>query len=354
MTLSIIVPVYNMAADNKLRFCLDSLVNQTVSDYEIIAVDDASADESFDILSAYEAQYPDKFRAVRLSENHRQGGARNRGIEQACGRWIGFVDSDDWIAPDMYEKLIGKAEQTGADVVGCDYCMVTQQTMRIGKIIPNNTADQTGALDRKRRGKLVMNPGSMVIKVYLKSVIDANHLRFPEDTFYEDNCASPVWMLHFSHFERVEEPLYYYYQHDASTVHEISVEKCEARMLMGKRLIVEAKSRGFYELYRPEFEFAFSRLYYMNTLFTYMFGVKKTKTAFLKKLADGIRQEFPDFQDNPYYQEEFDAEQKKLAAMHMKSPFLFMVYFKLLWFYRNRLRKYFKYTHERKDLPFRS
>ena len=56
--LSIVVPVYNMAADNKLRFCLDSLVNQTIADYEIIAVDDASTDESFQILKEYESKYP--------------------------------------------------------------------------------------------------------------------------------------------------------------------------------------------------------------------------------------------------------------------------------------------------------
>ena len=339
MKLSIVVPVYNMAADNKLRFCLDSLVNQTISDYEIIAVDDASTDASVDILREYEANYPWKFKVIQSYENRKQGGARNRGIEAARGTWIGFIDSDDWIAPDMYEKLIRKAEETGADVVGCDYSMVHEHTMEIGKLMPNNTMDQTGVLDYNRYKKLVMNPGSMVIKVYLKSVIDENHLRFPENTFYEDNCASPIWMLHFTHFEKVEEPLYYYYQHDASTVHAISMEKCEARLLMGKRLIEEARKCGFYKLYRTEFEFAFAKLYYMNTLFTYMLGVKKPKLDFLKKIAEGINQEFPDFQNNPYYQSAFDEEQKKLAAMHMKSPLHFLIYFKLLYFYRNHIRK---------------
>lgn len=342
MKLSIVVPVYNMASDNKLRFCLDSLVNQTISDYEIIAVDDASTDISVDILREYEANYPWKFKVIQSYENRKQGGARNKGIEAARGKWIGFIDSDDWIAPDMYEKLIDKAEETGADVVGCDYSMVHEHTMEIGKLMPNNTMDQTGVLDHDRYRKLVMNPGSMVIKVYLKSVIDENHLRFPENTFYEDNCASPIWMLHFTHFEKVEEPLYYYYQHDASTVHAISVEKCEARLLMGKRLIEEARKCGFYKLYRTEFEFAFSKLYYMNTLFTYMLGVKKQKLVFLKRMADGMKQEFPEFQNNPYYQSAFDEEQKRLAAMHMKSPLYFLIYFKLLYFYRNHIRKKFR------------
>ena len=148
MKLSIIVPVYNMAAGNKLRFCLDSLVNQTIADYEIIAVDDASTDESLDILKEYEARYPWKFRAIQLYENRRQGGARNMGLEAARGTWVGFVDSDDWVAYDMYEKLVRKAEETGADVVGCDYNMTSVQSMQIGKVVPNNTMDQTGILNQ--------------------------------------------------------------------------------------------------------------------------------------------------------------------------------------------------------------
>ncbi len=339
--LSIVVPVYNMSAGNKLRYCLDSLINQTISDYEIIAVDDASTDDSLEILKEYEKKYPEKFKAVQSSENLKQGGARNKGIELACGKWLGFVDSDDWVAPDMYEKLIKKAEATGADVAGCDYCMVTEQSMKIGKLMPNNTADQTGVLGSEQYKRLVMNPGSMVIKVYLKAVIDKYNLRFPERTFYEDNCASPIWMLHFKHFERVEEPLYYYYQHEASTVHKISVEKCEARLNMGRLLIDQAQEFGFYEPYKKEFEFAFSKLYYMNTLFTYMLGMKIPKLKFLKQMKEGIHQEFPEFQNNIYYQKAFDKEQKKLAAMHMKSPFKFLIYFKFLYLYRG-IRKGFK------------
>lgn len=339
MKLSIIVPVYNMAADNKLKFCLDSLVGQSIADYEIIAVDDASTDASMEILREYESNYPWKFKAIQSRENLKQGGARNKGIEAAHGKWIGFVDSDDWIAPDMYEKLIKKAEKTGADVVGCDYCMVDSHTMNVGKLMPNNTMDQTGVLDQERYKKLVMNPGSMVIKVYLKSVIDTYQLRFPENTFYEDNCASPIWMLHFTHFEKIEEPLYYYYQHELSTVHEISQEKCEMRLLMGKKLIEEARRYGIFKPYRQEFEFAFSKLYYMNTLFTYMLGVKNPKVSFLKQIAAGIRQEFPDFQENIYYQNAFDEEQKRLAAMHMESPLKFKLYYQLLSFYRRKIRR---------------
>jgi hypothetical protein len=146
-------------------------------------------------------------------------------------------------------------------------------------------------------------------------------------------------MLHFKHFERVNEPLYYYYQHDASTVHEISIQKCLDRLNMGERMIADAKKYGFLEEYYQEFEYAFSKLYYVNTLFSYMLGVKKTKVKFLRKMVQGMKYNFPNFQNNVYYQQEFDDEQKRMAAMNMKNSFIFMCYFKLLYFYRGLVVK---------------
>ena len=80
MQVSVIVPVFNMASDDRLSFCLKSLANQTISDYEVIAVDDCSTDESFRIMQDFEKKYPDRFHAVHSEKNHHQGGAKNIGI----------------------------------------------------------------------------------------------------------------------------------------------------------------------------------------------------------------------------------------------------------------------------------
>ena len=123
MLLSIIVPVYNMAAEDKLIHCLDSLVNQTISDYEIIAVDDCSTDNSLEILKDYEKRYP-FFKAIHSDVNKHQGGAKNIGLKLATGEWIGFIDADDWIAADMYEKLLECAQSESAEIVMCNYYCV--------------------------------------------------------------------------------------------------------------------------------------------------------------------------------------------------------------------------------------
>ena len=174
--LSIIVPVYNMNHDDNLTFCLDSLINQTIKNYEIIAVNDASTDNSLGVLIDYELKYPGKFKVVTYSENKRQGGAKNEGLKVASGDWIGFIDSDDWITPDFYEKLIKKAEETGADIVGCDLNIVNSHTFEVGNIVKCNEESQSGILDTDKKRDLFRLPGSMVVKIYKHSVIKENNL----------------------------------------------------------------------------------------------------------------------------------------------------------------------------------
>ena len=338
MKLSIIVPVYNMAADGKLEYCLDSLVRQTVTDYEIIAVDDCSTDGSWEILQAYEKRFPEKFRAFHLEENRHQGGAKNEGIKRARGEWIGFIDSDDWITPDMYERLIGKAQETGADLAGCDYCLTSEHSMKVGQIVRNNKRSQAGVLDDEKKRSLILDGGSLVVKIFRRSMILKYDLWFPEHIFYEDNALGNSYLILSEHFEYLEEPLYYYYQHEASTVHTISEKRCEDRCEAGRLMLREAERHDYLDKYRTELEYSFTLLFYVNTLFTYMAGVKHTKHQFVKKLGEEMRCRFPDFQENPYYLGRTGAEEKKLIRMQMRSTVLFMGYYKLLWTYR-KLRK---------------
>ena len=339
MLLSIIVPVYNMAADNKLNNCMDSLLNQTLKDYEIIAVDDKSTDNSLEILRDYQKRFPDKVRVVESKENHKQGGARNRGMALSKAVYIGFMDADDYAAPDMFEKLTNKAILTGADFVGCDFSKVNEYTFTPGVVEINNTSDQCGELDEEKYKRHILSSGSMVVKIYLREVISENKLSFPEDIFYEDNCAAQIWAMYFKHFERVEEPLYYYLNVENSTTHYVTWERCEHRMKAGELFFNGMKERGFYEKYKAEIDFRFTELYYQVTLFSYMYSGKKRKIKHLKELKKGILSYLPDFRDNPYYIERMSKEDKKLIDMHMKSDAKFYFYYILLFTYRNIRKK---------------
>ena len=290
MQLSVIVPVYNMAAEGKLNFCMDSLVSQTVEDMEIIAVDDASTDASLEILRTYEAAHPGRVRVITYPVNRRQGGAKNE---------------------------------------GCDYSLVAEHTFTVGKVVRNNTREQTGELDGEKHRKLLLRSGSMVIKIYKADVIRENDLHFPEGIFYEDNCAGPLWSLYFKRFERVEEPLYFYYQHEHSTVHYITEEKCRDRMRAAALLYDECKKRGFLERFHEELEYRFTELYYVVTLFSYMQGVKRPKLSFIRELREGAEERFPEFRKNKYYRQYTGPEEQRLIEMQAASDLRFFWYYRL-------------------------
>lgn len=117
MKVSIIVPVYNV--EKYLPQCLDSLVAQTIDDFEIIVVNDGSPDHSQDIIDSYKNRFPELLISL-VKENGGQGSARNMAMEIAKGDYIGFVDSDDWVDPTMYEKMYSLAVKKQADIVICD------------------------------------------------------------------------------------------------------------------------------------------------------------------------------------------------------------------------------------------
>ena len=337
MQLSIIVPVYNMAEGGKLKFCLDSLLAQKLTDYEIIAVDDKSTDNSLVVLREYEAKYPDKIKVIASPENRRQGGAKNLGLSRAQGRFIGFVDSDDWVSEDMFAKLLQKAFATGADIVGCDYLITDELGKEEGQPVQNNHSAQTGVLDDERYRELILAPGSMVIKIYKRELFLEHDIIFPEKMFYEDNAISVLPFLYAKSFERVDECLYFYYQHNTSTVHVVDMNRCRDRIRAMEIYKEQCVQRGFYDRFQKEMEYKIFELGYRNTLFSYMQSAGVPSYSFVAYLRKFLLEQIPEFEGNEYFVKHVDAETKKLVNLHRKGNLLFICYYKALFLYR-RLR----------------
>ena len=207
MKLSVIVPVYK--AEKTLRKCVDSLLAQTLGDLEIILVNDGSPDGCQAILDDYAARFPDTVR-TKTVENGGQGRARNFGLELAGGDWIGFVDSDDWVLPEMYEKLIAAAEKEGADVAVCD----TLECYEDGG---------TRLLRAWREGSALAAAGSSCDKVFRRSLV--GELRFPEGLWYEDFAFSALALSRTERLARVPETLYCYRIGHPSTMHNDNARK---------------------------------------------------------------------------------------------------------------------------------
>ena len=117
MDISVIVPAYN--AEKYIRPCLDSILNQTKKEFEIIVVNDGSKDNTLKILNEYKEQYSDIINVID-QENQGLSVTRNNAIKVAKGKYVVFIDSDDYVKSDMLEKLYDKAVSGGYDVVASD------------------------------------------------------------------------------------------------------------------------------------------------------------------------------------------------------------------------------------------
>lgn len=139
--ISVIVPCYNV--EKYIRTCLDSLLNQTLRDIEIICVDDKSPDNTLEILREYESR-DTRVRVIAQPQNMGVSIARNTGINAATGEYIGFVDPDDYVDLDFYEKLYNKAQNTGAEItVGniCEY-MFDGKKRKYHRLLKNIVRDK--------------------------------------------------------------------------------------------------------------------------------------------------------------------------------------------------------------------
>ncbi len=178
--ISVIVPVYNV--EEFLPQCLDSLLTQTLTDLEIICVNDGSTDNSSKILNDYEKK--DKRIIIINQKNSGVCVARNIGIKAASGEYIGFVDSDDWIEPDFYQNLYNIAKERKADIVGTGFCGVKnnqKKTLYSVKEIKNATTPEG-------KFKIFKMPTNNYVwnKIYKKDLIIKNELLFPIGMYYED------------------------------------------------------------------------------------------------------------------------------------------------------------------------
>lgn len=145
MKVSIIVPVYNV--ENYLAKCLDSLVNQTFQDVEILVVNDGSKDNSEKVIEEYAQKYPEKIKAF-TKENGGLSDARNFGIDKSTGDYIGFVDSDDYVTETMFEEMLLLAEKHQAKMVICNIQKVDEKGQIVQKLTQIPNMDEKIQLDR--------------------------------------------------------------------------------------------------------------------------------------------------------------------------------------------------------------
>lgn len=324
---SIIVPVYN--AQNNLKRCLNSLVNQTLKDIEIIVINDASTDKSFKIMSQYASKY-NNIKVINSPRNLQQGGARNLGMEIAIGTYIGFVDSDDWVHVNMYEKLYDKATNTNSDIVDSDYFV--SDGNNVLTTVVSNTAEQLGELTIGQKKSLILHCGRLWTKIIKTALFIDNKIRFPENLTYENNPVMSLLLVHASKLEKVNEPLYYYFKNPeiittTNSLHHFDRLKTSIILLEG------FKKDGLYDQFKEEVEFRFSELYYINTIKICFLNFDEPQSDVLYEIRNYMKANFKNYRKNKYFHR-IHKKDRFLSKMNDFDPSLlvksFNIYKKLI------------------------
>lgn len=203
--ISIIVPVYN--TEKYIKKCIDSLINQTYSNIEILLVNDGTKDNSEKIIK----EYKDERIKYYKKENEGIGKTRNFGIDKSCGKYLMFIDSDDYISNDCCEKLISCAKKTNSDLVVSDFYKENGKELEYIKIIDFEESN----INKDPDLILKINPGPCN-KLYKRDLIIDNNIRFNEEYKYEDSPFVLESIAKAKRISKINEALSYYCIHNNS------------------------------------------------------------------------------------------------------------------------------------------
>jgi len=258
---SIIVPVYNAAKplnEDKtvLHRCIDSILNQEFRDFELIVVDDGSKDTSGKILDEY-AKTDERIKVIH-KENSGVSNTRNLAIQNARGKYIQFLDADDWITTDATKSLVRTMEESKADLVIADfYRVVGENTSHKGRIDSDKVLTRDEFADY-----MIQNPadyyyGVLWNKLYKKSIIDTYHLKMDASlSWSEDFIFNLEYLLHVKKVAPLQLPIYYYVKTEGSLV---SQSRFDIRNIVDMKLSVIKYYDNFYKSIYDEKEYARKR-----------------------------------------------------------------------------------------------
>ena len=214
--ISIIIPVYNV--EKYLRKCLDSIVHQTLQDIEIICVNDCSLDNSLSILKEY-AKKDHRIKIIDFKENHGVAVARNEAIKIAKGEYIGFVDSDDWIDSDFYEKIYNKVKETNSKLVIGNVQLESENGQKQNDYIVND-------IIKKINNQPLYFNQLFWLGLYSSDLLKNNSIQFIENCIFGEDRLLPLKAAYYAKkIETVHDTFYHYIRNGNSITKSLKNEK---------------------------------------------------------------------------------------------------------------------------------
>lgn len=321
---SIIVPVYNV--EKYLEKCLKSLVNQTLKDIEIIVVNDGATDNSQDIIDKFDLKY-DNIIALKKT-NGGLSDARNYGVGFAKGKYIGFVDSDDFVDEDMYENLYNKAILDKSDIVECNlrHTFEDFEDIEIGEKI-------------YEKNKILIYGRSVVWnKIYDREWLTKTGVQFPKGLIYEDVQYYLMLVPYIRKYSYIDSASIHYVQR-SSSINNFSTLKTMDILKILKNILEYYKKNGFYDEYKKALEFFFAKIILCSS-FSRMTKIKnkKERKYALRENWEFLNDKFPDWKKSQYLKRD---KSKNGIYMRTVNKFTYKIYssvFPFLFSIKNKKR----------------
>ena len=230
--LSVIIPVYGV--EQYIAECLDSVIAQTYKNLEIIVINDGTKDKSAEIAKEY-AQKDSRIKVYDF-ENGGLSVARNRGVSLAKGDYIAFLDSDDWIAHNMYEVLLEQILSNNVDMVKCGFCETDGKKSDVVTFRENHVEEGFSSYFNGVLYIIVVNA------LYKKEL--AKKVAYPINVVHEDNYASGMY-IHYANKVAVVKDVFYYYRINYSGISKSGVKRPLDKCIAISKLISDLEKEGF-------------------------------------------------------------------------------------------------------------
>lgn len=285
---SVIVPVYNL--EKYIPRCLTSLQVQTLQEIEFIVVNDGSTDGSWEVMQKFAKDFPNKF----LCFSKLNGGlseARNFGMMHCRGEYIGFVDGDDYVAPNMFEQLYETALISGSDFVTCDNYRIYGNRKKIDMFEIDTVSMQDA---------MTVCSYTAWTRIIRRSFIEVHNLQFPPKLQYEDLVFTYCMFAHAKRIAHVSTPLYFYIQREGSIMHTYDEKICD--IFEGFRLIREYYNEaGKYKEFSETLEYLHAR-FFLNSSFERICHIseREKRHQLAQYTLNELSELYPRWYDNKY------------------------------------------------------
>ena len=311
---SVIVPFYNV--EGYIEKCLETLVNQTLQDIEIILVNDGSKDRSVNIVKKFQSSYPEKIVYLE-KENGGLSDARNYAIPHAKGEYIAFLDSDDYVEKDMYQKMYELAVKENSDMVECDFYWE----------YPNKT--------RKDVGEIYHGSNEMIEKIRVvawnklikKEILEDTKIQFPKGYRYEDVEFTYKLIPYIKNVSFLKEACIHYIQREGS-ISNSQNERTKEIFDVLEHVLQYYKEIDIYEKYKTELEYIYIRYAFCSSLRRISKIQDETIQENLLTLTwNNVQEKFPNWKQNSILKTKFNS---KNIYMRTINKFTFKMYATIL------------------------